>query len=112
MKLHNTHLMPMLSLRYNEDWRCGMDHVKVHLDSRNRIPLTKALKNCTAKTFDMYWEDDKLVLVPLVEIPERELWIYKNKKALASLERGLKDAAEGKVRKLDLSTLPETDEGE
>lgn len=60
-----------------------MHHVKVNLDSRNRIPLTRILGDCTAKTFDMYWEKDKLVLVPLIEIPEREAWIYKNKKALA-----------------------------
>lgn len=89
-----------------------MNHVKVNLDSRNRIPLTRVLGDCEAKTFDMYWENDKLILVPLVEIPEREAWIYKNKKALASLERGLQDAAEGKVSKLDLSTLPEIDEDE
>ena len=80
--------------------------IKVRMDNRNRIPLSKIL----GKTFDVYWEKDKLVLVPLVEIPEREAWIYKNKKALASLERGLEDAAKGRVQKLDLSTLPEDDE--
>lgn len=90
----------------------NMNHVKVNLDSRNRIPLTRVLKDCEAKTFDMYWENDRIILVPLIEIPEREAWIYKNKKALASLEKGLYDAAEGKVRKLDLSTLPEIDEDE
>lgn len=89
-----------------------MNHIKVNLDSRKRIPLTKILKDCEAKTFDMYWENDRIILVPLIEIPEREAWIYKNKKALASLEKGLRDAAEGKVRKLDLSTLPEIDEDE
>lgn len=89
-----------------------MNHVKVNLDSRNRIPLTRVLKNCSAKTFDIYWEDDRLILVPLVEIPERESWIYKNKKALASLERGLRDAAKGRVKKLDLSTLPDIEEDE
>lgn len=89
-----------------------MNHIKVNLDSRNRISLTKILGDCEAKTFDMYWEKDKLILIPLVEIPEREAWIYKNKKALASLERGLEDAAKGKVRKLDLSRLPEIDEDE
>jgi hypothetical protein len=89
-----------------------VNHVKVNLDSRNRIPLTRVLQGCEAKTFEMYWERDKLVLVPLVEIPEREAWIYKNKKVLASIERGLSDAAKGKVRKLDLSTLPEIDEDE
>ena len=87
-----------------------MEHVKVNLDSRNRVPLTKIIGNCKAKTFDMYWEKDRIVLIPMVEIPEREAWIYKNKKALASLERGLKDAAEGKVSKLDLSTLPDDED--
>lgn len=87
-----------------------MKHVKVNMDSRKRIPLTKVLGNCKASTFDVYWEEERLVLVPLVEIPERELWLYKNKKALASLERGLEDAAKGRVKKLDLSTLPEDDE--
>lgn len=87
-----------------------MEHVKVNLDSRNRIPLTKIIGHCTAKTFDMYWERDRIILIPMIEIPEREAWIYKNKKALASLERGLKDAAEGKVSKLDLSTLPDEDD--
>jgi hypothetical protein len=89
-----------------------MNHVKVNLDSRNRIPLTRILGDCEAKTFDIYWENDKIILIPLVEIPEREAWIYKNKKALASLERGLEDAAKGKVRKLDLSRLLEIDEDE
>lgn len=89
-----------------------MQHVKVNLDSRNRIPLTKILGDCEARTFDMYWENNKLVLIPLVEIPESEAWIYKNKKALASLERGLDDAAKGKVKKLDMSRLPEIEEDE
>lgn len=89
-----------------------MKHVKVNLDSRNRIPLTRILKDCEARTFDMYWENDRLILVPLIEIPERESWVYKNKKALASLEKGLEDAAKGKVRKLDLSMFPEMDEDE
>jgi hypothetical protein len=58
----------------------------------------------------MYWENEKIILIPLVEIPEREAWIYKNKKALASLEKGLEDAAKGKVRKLDFSRLPEIED--
>lgn len=82
-----------------------MQRVKVNLDSRNRIPLTRILGDCKATTFDVYWENDRLILVPLVEIPERELWLYKNKKALASLERGIIDSAKGNVKKLDLSKL-------
>ncbi len=89
-----------------------MNHVKVNLTESNCIPLTRILGDCSAKTFDAYWEEDRLILVPLIEIPEREAWIYKNKKALASLERGLQDAADGKVKKLDLSILPEIDDDE
>jgi len=83
-----------------------MKPIKVNLDSRNRIPLTKVLGDCSAKTFEVHWEKDKLILIPLVEIPESELWVYKNKSVLGSLERGLDDAAKGKVKKLDLRTLP------
>jgi hypothetical protein len=38
-------------------------------------------------------------------IPSSEAWLYKNKEALESVKRGLKDAAEGKVSKLDLNEL-------
>ncbi len=38
-------------------------------------------------------------------IPSSEAWLYKNKEALESVRRGLKDAAEGRVSKLDLNEL-------
>jgi len=38
-------------------------------------------------------------------IPSSEAWLYKNKEALESVKRGLKNAAEGKVSKLDLNKL-------
>ncbi len=38
-------------------------------------------------------------------IPLSEAWLYKNKESLESVQRGLKDAAEGKVSKLDLNEL-------
>ncbi|MEK7845968.1 MAG: hypothetical protein AAB257_03290 [Nitrospinota bacterium] len=38
-------------------------------------------------------------------IPSSEAWLYKNKEAFESVKRGLKDAAEGKVSKLDLNEL-------
>lgn len=83
---------------------------EVNLDSRNRIPLTRILKGCEAKTFRIFWESERIILEPLVKIPERELWVYKNKKVQASLERGLKHAAEGKTRKLKLKELRDIDD--
>lgn len=47
-------------------------------------------------------EDGKILLDPLVEIPAREHWIYKNPKALASLMRGIEDAKNGRITDLDV----------
>lgn len=38
-------------------------------------------------------------------IPSSEQWLYKNKVALASVQKGLKQAAKGKVTKLNLNEL-------
>ena len=38
-------------------------------------------------------------------IPDSELWLYENPEALASFERGLKEAAEGKFTKINLDEL-------
>ena len=50
--------------------------------------------------------EDLTRLETLAEIiPSSEAWLYKNKEALESVKRGLKNAAEGKVSKLDLNKL-------
>ncbi len=46
-------------------------------------------------------EDGKIVLDPLVEIPAREHWIYKNPEAMASLMRGIEDAKKGRIVEVD-----------
>jgi hypothetical protein len=38
-------------------------------------------------------------------IPPSEAWLYKNKKALESVQKGLKQAAKGKITKLNLDEL-------
>jgi hypothetical protein len=38
-------------------------------------------------------------------IPSSERWLYKNKKAIESVQKGLKQAARGKVTKLNLNEL-------
>lgn len=66
-------------------------------DKQNRVPLGKLLTGISAKLFDAKVEDGKIVLEPMEAIPAREMWLYKNPKALASVLRGLKDAQEGKI---------------
>jgi len=50
-------------------------------------------------------EELKRIETVLDLIPSSEKWLYKNKKALESVQRGLKQAAKGKVRKLNLNEL-------
>jgi len=47
----------------------------------------------------------QIVLDPQVTIPASEAWLFKNPVAIAAVRRGLADAAQGKVSKVNLSTL-------
>jgi hypothetical protein len=38
-------------------------------------------------------------------IPSSEAWLYENENALESVQKGLQDAARGKISKLDLADL-------
>lgn len=73
----------------------------IALDSRKRVPLGKLLKGVSTNLFNAELIDGKIVLEPMKAIPERESWLYENPEALASIKRGLKDAAEGKLADFD-----------
>jgi ABC-type nitrate/sulfonate/bicarbonate transport system substrate-binding protein len=38
-------------------------------------------------------------------IPPSEAWLYQNKEAVESVQKGLKEASEGKISKLNLSEI-------
>lgn len=44
-------------------------------------------------------KDHKIILDPQVEIPAREKWLFENKAALKSVQRGLKQAAQRRLSK-------------
>jgi len=73
----------------------------VELDSRKRVPLGRLLKGVSAHLFNAEVVDGKIVLEPMKAVPEKEAWLYQNPESLASVKRGLKDAAEGKVSDFD-----------
>ena len=73
----------------------------ISLDSRKRVPLGRLLKRVSTNLFNAELINGRIVLEPMKVIPEREAWLYKNPKALASVKRGLKDAAEGRVVDFD-----------
>lgn len=79
---------------------------KVQMDTKYRICLSAFLSRDERNylnSFRVYRQKDgKIVLDPLVEVPARDHWIYKNPESLASLTKGLEDAKKGRVRELDV----------
>jgi len=73
------------------------DHIKV----RQFITDTKGHK--MAAVIDI--EELRRLETVLDLIPSSEKWLYKNKKVLESVQKGLKQAARGKVTKLNLNEL-------
>lgn len=74
-------------------------------DAKKRVILTKVPME-KGVTYHIYMNSfGQIVLDPQVTIPASELWLFNNPDALASVQRGLSDAAQGKVSKVDLDTL-------
>ena len=66
-----------------------MDTVKLTVDSRKRISLTKLLPVGKISSVRAYKQDDRIILEPMMEIPAREVWLYENKTALKKVKAGL-----------------------
>jgi hypothetical protein len=73
------------------------DHIKV----KQFLTDTKGHKMAAVIDMDEY----NRVTAVLKLIPPSETWLYKNKKALDSVQKGLKQAARGKVTRLNLDEL-------
>lgn len=71
----------------------------VRPDSKGRITLGKRTKEFSGYTLKEA-ADGTILLEPLIELPAREAWLFKNKEALASVERGLQESGEGKTKSL------------
>lgn len=77
--------------------------ITVNLDDKQRIALTRILSSEDReiyRSFRVYWEDGRIILEPICQVPEKGHWIYKNPEALASLMKGIKDAEEGRLHDL------------
>jgi len=72
-------------------------HIKP--DTKGRIYLGKLTEGVSgfAVTVDKH---HRIILDPLVEIPAREKWLFDNKEALNSVQRGLKEAKGGNFNEL------------
>ncbi len=74
-------------------------------DAKKRVTL-KRVEVQEGTTYHIYSNSiGQIVLDPQVTIPASEAWLFNNPGAIASVRRGLSDAAQGKVSKVDLGTL-------
>ena len=67
-----------------------MSELTLTLDSKNRISLSKLLRfKNVSSVIASITEAGDILLKPMATIPARELWLFQNKDALASVKRGL-----------------------
>jgi hypothetical protein len=66
-----------------------METIKLTVDSRKRISLTKLLPTGKISSVKAYKENDRIILEPMVEIPAREAWLFKNRVAREKVKKGL-----------------------
>src|SRR5579862_4174929 len=69
-------------------------------DSKKRVSLTKVVTDASV-TFNIYVNKlGQIVLDPQKSVPAHEAWLFEDKKVLASVKRGLKQAAKGTTKNL------------
>ena len=69
----------------------------VRPDAKGKITLGALAKGISGFTVTQD-KDNRIILVPLVEIPAREKWLFNNEVALDQLKQGIKDSANGKLK--------------
>jgi hypothetical protein len=75
-----------------------LKHEVIKADDRGRLTIGDP---ASAKQFRVLINDSgQILLDPVVVMSERELWLYKNPTALASVMQGLREAADGEVHDL------------
>lgn len=76
----------------------------IQTDAKGRLNLGKKY---ALNTFIIEEMDGEFILKKAAVVPEKELWLLKNPKALSDVEKGLKEAREGDLHKLDPSEYEE-----
>jgi hypothetical protein len=74
-------------------------------DAKRRVVLQKVQVQ-EGVSYHIYRNSlGQILLDPQVTIPASEAWLFNNPKVLASVRRGLAEAARGRVSKVDLNSL-------
>lgn len=75
----------------------------VNMDVKQRVSLSRILskeERDNYHLFRIYREGGRIILEPVVCVPEKNHWVYKNKKAFNSILKGIKDIEEGRLHDL------------
>jgi len=68
------------------------------IDSRNRLTVGELVQGL--KRVRVYKNKlGEILIKPVVEIPASELWLFQNKEAFESVQKGLKEMSERKISK-------------
>lgn len=85
------------------------EFAQVHPDSKHRISLGKLDQGATAyRVFRNSF--GQILLDPQASVPAYEAWIFRNPEHLASIQRGLQDAARGRVKPISRNSSAAPDE--
>lgn len=70
-------------------------------DNKQRVNIGKATSNEEDVLFDIYVNDlGQVMLDPVKLVPAHEAWVFKNKKAMESIKKGLNDSSKKKTKYL------------
>jgi len=77
------------------------------LDSKHRITLGGKLVNSLGKRMKVeayqifVSKNGDILLRPAVSIPSSEAWVYRNPEVIGKVRKGLQEAGEGKIKRVD-----------
>lgn len=72
--------------------------IRLPIDTRKRVNLSKFLPKGNIHAVSATRKGNKIILELMAEIPASESWIYENPKVLKSIQKGIKEAKEGKIK--------------
>lgn len=77
--------------------RPAVNTIEVELDSRQRLPMARIIQGSHHRFRVIDLGNGEYLISPVVTISERELAMLRNPEAMASLTKGMRQAAEGAV---------------
>jgi len=73
------------------------------VDNQNRLALGRLIQTSKVRLYKN--KRGEVLMQPITDIPESELWLFQNTEAFDAVQQGLKDAAEGNILKVDVDKL-------